>query len=171
MYEKGTIYWLTGLSGAGKTTVGTMLFHYMKEKKDNVVLIDGDAMRKVTGNFDYSLEGRMKQGEIVQRLLMFLAEQGIDVICCVIGMSDKERQWNRENFSKYIEIYLEVSMEELIKRDSKGIYGEALEGKRKDVYGMDLKTEYPKNPDLLIKNEGQNSAEDAFDLIIKTFNL
>ena len=59
--SKGNLYWITGLSGAGKTTIGTLLYEYLKSKKDNVVFIDGDKTREVFQNKDYSEDGRRKQ--------------------------------------------------------------------------------------------------------------
>lgn len=48
--DKGRVYWITGLSGAGKTTIGTALYRQSKGNMDNVVLLDGDAIRKAFGN-------------------------------------------------------------------------------------------------------------------------
>ena len=56
--KKGTLYWVTGLSGAGKTTVGTMLYEYIRARKDAVVLLDGDMLRAVAENHNYTDGGR-----------------------------------------------------------------------------------------------------------------
>ena len=77
--EKGTFYWISGLSGAGKTTIGTMFYNYLKEKKDNVVLIDGDVLREITGDQDFSEEGRDNRVMRNARLFQLLTDQGIDV--------------------------------------------------------------------------------------------
>lgn len=171
MMKKGTAYRLTGLSGAGKTTIGTMLFDYMKKKQDNVVLLDGDALRAISENTDYSLEGRARQGRIARNLVKFLTDQGIDVIWCVIGMLEEERRLNRDLIDNYKEIYIKVSIEELIRRDSKGLYKAALEGKKENVYGINMKTEYPENPELVIENEGDLKPEDAVEIIKEKFAL
>jgi signal recognition particle GTPase len=55
--DAGTVYWVTGLSGAGKTTVGSKLYSTLKEKKSNVVMLDGDILRNVFQMFDYSTGG------------------------------------------------------------------------------------------------------------------
>ena len=167
--KKGTLYYITGLSGAGKTTIGTMLFDYLREKKDNVVFLDGDILREVYANTDYSPEGREKIAYQNLRLCRMLVNQGIDVVGCFIGMYDRYRNWSRENIDNYIEIYLKVGMDELIRRDAKGLYKKALAGEIKNVYGIDMSYEEPKYPDIVIYNEGKLSAEDAVRMITEQF--
>ena len=60
MSKSGRLYWITGLSGAGKTTISTLLYDYLKKKQDNIFLIDGDKIREVYQNTDYTEEGRKK---------------------------------------------------------------------------------------------------------------
>ena len=60
MRKKGTVYWLTGLSGAGKTTVGFELVKILENQGKDVVRLDGDLLREVFGSTDYTLEGRKK---------------------------------------------------------------------------------------------------------------
>lgn len=158
---------MTGLSGAGKTTISTLLYRYLREKKDNVVLIDGDAIREVYQNKDYSEEGREKISYINMRLCKMLTDQGIDVIIAVIGMRDAYRKWNRENIANYFEIYLEVPMEILLARDSKGLYSRALRGEVINVYGIDMPYEEPKHPDIKIRNDSSESPEDVCRIIIE----
>lgn len=124
--NKGTVYWITGQSGAGKTTVGTLLYQYMSTNKDNVIFLDGDVLRFVYQTEDYSAEGRKKLAFQHGRLCRMLSEQGIDVIICVIAMYEECREWKREHIENYKEIYLKVAMEELIRRDQKQLYSRAL---------------------------------------------
>ena len=98
-----------------------------------------------------------------------LSEQNIDVVMCTIVMYDDVRAWNRANIADYVEIYLEVELEELIRRDQKGIYTRALSKDEKEVAGMNMKTELPKQPDLIIKNYGDISPDDALKMIEERF--
>ena len=118
MGKCGCLYWITGLSGAGKTTISTLLYNYLKKKQDNIFLIDGDKIREVYQNTDYTEEGREKISYMNMRLCKMLTDQGIDVIIAVIGMRDAYREWNRKHIEQYCEIYLEVPMEELIRREA-----------------------------------------------------
>lgn len=165
------VYWLTGLSGAGKTTVGTLVYDYMKQKKKNVIRLDGDILREVFQNKDYSHEGRKALGYQYARLCKMIADQGIDVVICTIVMFDEIRAWNRANIANYHEVYLRVSMEELMRRDQKGLYTRASNEKGVSVYGMDLDVELPKQPDLIIDNYGSTSPQEAFRMIAEKFAL
>ena len=163
----GRLYWVTGLAGAGKTTTGTTLYNKLRETKDNVVILDGDKLRWAYGGaFGYSDEERKKAAFCNARISNLLAEQGIDVICCTIGMYDSVRDWNRANNEKYTEVYLKVSMDTLMKRDKKGLYST----RDKNLVGVTMKMEEPKNPDVLIHNDGQERVEDIVERILLKAN-
>ena len=168
---QGTVYWITGLSGAGKTTIGIKLYEYLKEKKDNIIRLDGDVMREVFNNKDYSSEGRKALGYQYARLCKMLSNQGIDVVICVCVMFDEIRQWNRDNISNYKEIFLDVTMDELIKRNQKGIYTKAMNSKSQSVYGISIDAQLPKTPDLIIENYGKTTADNAFEQIVEEFGV
>lgn len=168
---KGHLYWITGLSGAGKTTISTLLYQYLKEKKDNVVFLDGDKTREVYQNTDYSDEGREKITHINQRLCKMLTDQGIDVVCAFIAMKNIYRQWNRENIENYTEIYLEVPMEVLFQRDSKGLYKRALNKEITNVYGVDMPFEAPAAPDIKVINDGAMSPDEVCRFIVDKIGI
>lgn len=169
--QKGRLFWVTGLSEAGKTTISTLLYQYLREKEDNIVFIDGDMIREVYQNRDYSEEGREKISYTNMRLCKMLTDQGIDVIIAVIGMRDVYREWNRQNIDNYYEIYLEVPMEVLIARDSKGLYGKALRHEITNVYGIDMPYEEPKYPDVKICNDSSKTPEEVCQIIISELCL
>ena len=105
------VYWITGLSGAGKTTVGRLFYNKLKEQYSNTVFLDGDTMRKVFGNdLGYSAEDRRKCAMRYSRLCAMLQEQGMNVVCCTISMFDSVREWNRENIQNYKEIYVKETI-------------------------------------------------------------
>ena len=152
--EKGTVYWFTGLSGAGKTTLGTLWYERLRQRKTNVVLMDGDKIRDRVKCHDYTRPAREKSSYIDGRIAKILTDQGIDAVYCVIAMFDGVRKWNRENIPNYKEIFLNVPMEVLFMRDKKGLYSGARSGKIKDVVGMDQLAEFPRNPDVVVMNDG-----------------
>ena len=169
--QKGHVFWVTGLSGAGKTTIGKLLYQHLKKKEKNVVFLDGDIMREVYQTTDYSTQGRLKLAKQHGRLCKMLSDQGIDVVICVIAMYDECRAWNHENISKYHEIYLNVPMEELIRRDQKHLYSKVLKKEISNVMGMDIPFEEPKNPSMVIHNDGKDLPEKIVMQIVEKFGL
>lgn len=163
-----TVYWITGLSGAGKTTIGKLLYTKIKTEQSNTVFLDGDTMRKVFGDdLGYTKEERLKCAMRYSRLCAMLQEQGLNVICCTISMFDSVRQWNRENIRNYREIYVKVSMETLRRRDQKGLYSGKTEEKHKDVVGIHMNIEEPKCPDIVVENDGEKTPEEQADKILE----
>ena len=163
----GRVYWITGLSGAGKTTIGTALYEKLRETKSNVVMLDGDKLREAYGGaFGYSEEERRKGALCNAKITHLLAQQGIDVICCTISMYDSVRDWNRANNEKYTEVYLKVSMDTLMKRDKKGLYSSRAD----NLVGVTMNMEEPKTPDLVVNNDGSESAEDIVERILSKSN-
>ena len=164
MNSTGTVYWITGLSGAGKTTIGTQL---LKKLNNNTVFLDGDNLREIYGDdIGYSLEDRKKMAMRNSRLCKMLSSQGFNVICCTIAMFHSVRDWNRKNISNYKEIYLKVSPEVLINRDQKNLYSKHKNGTIKNIMGLDLSFEEPINPNIVIENNGDKSPDEIVDFII-----
>lgn len=160
------VYWITGLSGAGKTTIGEQLYVKIKEKYPNTVFLDGDILREVFGNdLGYTREERIKCAMRYARLCRMLQEQDMNVVCCTISMFDSVRDWNREHISNYREIYVKVSMEELKKRNQKGLYDS------ENVAGIQVKIEEPKNPDMILENEGNEKVSVLVDNVLRQFGI
>lgn len=165
--EKGVLYWITGLSGAGKTTVGTKLYYEMRKTCSGLVILDGDILKKLVGNsLGYSSKERLKRASYYSEMCKMLTDQGITVIICTIAMYDSVREWNRRNIEKYVEIYLKVDRGVLIKRDKKGLYSRQRLGEISEIAGLDIDVEYPKTPDLVIENDGSVSVRECVERIM-----
>ena len=121
MEHKGTVYFFTGLSGAGKTTVGSLFYRRLKNTKPNAVYLDGDEIRVAFGeDVGYTNDERLRWAGRIFRVCKLLSDQGIDVVCCSIAMYQSVRAWNRANIPNYKEIYLRVKPETLLARNQKG---------------------------------------------------
>ncbi|MDE6261541.1 MAG: adenylyl-sulfate kinase [Oscillospiraceae bacterium] len=159
------VYWLTGLSGAGKTTIGQLWFQQLKEAGENVVFLDGDELRQVFGgSLGYTSEDRRKAAMNYARLCALLSKQGLTVICCTISMFDSVRKWNRENIPGYFEVYIQASMETLRHRDQKGLYSRNAD----NVAGVGLQVELPDSSDLVLDNNGQWTPEEQVARLYQT---
>jgi adenylylsulfate kinase len=163
----GRVYWITGLAGAGKTTIGKELYKEIKKTNPATVLLDGDIMREVFGaDLGYTIEERKKCAMRYSRICKMLVEQGITVICCTISMFDIVRDWNSQNISNYVEVYVRVSMDTLHERNQKKLYREGTDAGA-SVVGLDIPMEEPKNPHIIIDNDEGLTVSDAVDQILK----
>lgn len=167
MREKGTVYFFTGLAGAGKTTIGGLFYRELKAQKPNVFLADGDQTRSIFGRSGYSTAARLDAARRGFRLWRELAEQGIDVVVCSIAMYREIQQWNRENIENYKEIYIRVTRETLYRRDQKQLYSSG----RKEVVGVDLPYDEPQDADVVVQNDGQETPEEIVAHLRSMFGL
>jgi|FLOH01.1.fsa_nt_gi adenylylsulfate kinase-like enzyme/ubiquinone/menaquinone biosynthesis C-methylase UbiE len=159
--KKGMLIWITGLSGCGKTTIGVELQKIMLEKNHSVVLIDGDLIREVTSeDLGYAIEDRLTDAYRKAKLCRFLTEQGIDVICATISLHHEIHDYNRKYNENYFEILIEEDMN-VLKERRPHLY----DGKEKHVWGVDLKPEWPKKPNLIVDNS--KIFKEKINLIIK----
>lgn len=165
--KEGILYWITGLSGAGKTTIGNRLYYELKKERENVVLLDGDILKgAIEDEPGYSVEDRRKRALKYAKICKMLTDQNITVICCTIAMFDEVRKWNRKNNKGYVEVFLDVPIEILQKRDQKGLYSTYKSGKATNISGLDIAVEFPKEPDIYINNDGSRSVKECVDKIL-----
>ena len=161
------VYWITGLSGAGKSTVASLLADKLRANGRPVLQLDGDRLREIfSPDAAHDLEDRLRLARAYGRLCREVSVQGIDVVCATISMFHAVRRWNRKNIPGYREIYLSVPMAELQRRDSKGLYQAIRDGNARNVVGVDICAELPEAPDLTVENYGI-SPEMAVDRIWK----
>lgn len=150
------IIWITGLSGSGKSTIGSKLCQHWRNYEQNTILIDGDEIRAIfkhnNKDKDYSIEGRRINAERIQQICVWLDKQGFNVVCCILSVFNDITKWNRKNFSQYYEVYIDVPMDVLLKRDIKNLYAPAYKGKIKNVVGVDIPFPKPELPDMIIDN-------------------
>lgn len=177
MSKKGTVYFFTGLAGAGKTTVGGLFYRRLKERSPDAILIDGDQVRTQVGHSApdgsvliadrYTTEARKAGARGTFQHCRNLAEQGKDVVVCSISMYTEIRAWNRENIENYREVYLKVTHETLYRRDQKKLYS----SKAKNVVGVDLPWDEPSHSSIVVQNDGDETPEEIVERLFRFFEL
>tara|TARA_B100000900_G_C20576604_1_gene715622 strand:+ start:665 stop:1192 length:528 start_codon:yes stop_codon:yes gene_type:complete len=149
------VIWITGISGTGKTTLAQNLFKTLKKKYKSTIYFDGDQFRSVFKNdIGYTLKDRDKNAVRLTRLVKFLSEQKINIIISANITSMQFRKWCRKNIKNYYEILIEANISNLIERDYKNIYKNALKKKIKNVVGVDIPYRRPRGANLYITNNG-----------------
>ncbi len=177
MEKKGTVYFFTGLAGAGKTTIGGLFYERLKEKSPDAILIDGDQARLAAGHSTaagtvlledrYTTQARKAGAFESFQACKRCAEQGRDVVICSIAMYTEVRTWNRENIENYREIYLKVTHETLYKRDQKKLYSSGT----KNVVGVDLPWDEPGHSSIVIQNDGHETPKEIVERLFRFFGL
>ena len=147
------VVWIIGLSGSGKTTIAELMHNEFLKKNLSTVLIDGDQIRELFSNdLGYSKEDRLKNAGRIKSLCKLLDNNKINVICAILSISEKDRQWCRKNLSAYKEIYIDASIHDISIRGYRDLYNNYDKGKVKNVVGKDIKFETPKSSNYIIKN-------------------
>ena len=162
----GQVIWITGLSGAGKTTVAAALDQCLRERGLIPILLDGDILRNLFKSTDeigktYNREARIKLALKYAHLCKTLSSQGFTVIIATISMYNEAYAWNRTNLPNYFEIYLKVPLKELRRRDPKKIYQRYDAGGLSDVAGLDLAVDEPLEPHVILDFETHPSFYDS----------
>ena len=150
----GKVIWITGLSGAGKTTLAKQLASTLKQSGYSPVLLDGDSLRDIFGatnknSGNFSRESRLTLAMKYCQLCKLLSDQGFLVIIATISMFKEVYAWNRENLPDYFEVYMKASLDELRRRDPKGIYYDFDTHVLSNVAGLDLPVDEPEFPDFV----------------------
>jgi adenylyl-sulfate kinase len=165
--ECGSLIWITGLSGSGKTTIGNALFLKLKQKYKNVVFLDGDSFREILGNdLGHNPKDRLENAYRIHRMCKFLVSQNIHVVCATMSLYKEIHELNRSEMRNYFEIFIECEIDELIKRDQKGLYSQAISGKQTNVVGVNLSFDKPQNSELTIDNTQQNALQEKVEKIL-----
>lgn len=162
------ITWFIGMSGSGKTTLAHALYNRLKPETRHLVLLDGDDFRDIFRNdVDHTVEGRRKNAERISHFCKVMDAQGIHVVAAVLSIFPEWQRWNRETFSTYFEVFLDVPMEILKKRDTKGLYTKAAAGEMPNVVGVDIPFPTPAGADLtLTANDQRAGIEACLDTIL-----
>ena len=158
----GRVVWITGLSGSGKSTLATEVVGQLRALRNDVIRLDGDELREVFAAESIKLQRHDRDGRLMlamqyASLCRLLSMQGFTVVIATISMFREVYAWNRANVPGYFEVYLKVPIEELRRRDPKGIYRRFDAGDLLNVAGLDLPVDEPEQADFEVKFEASQS--------------
>ena len=158
----GRVVWITGLSGSGKSTLATEVVGQLRALCNDVIRLDGDELREVFAAESIKLQRHDRDGRLMlamqyASLCRLLSMQGFTVVIATISMFREVYAWNRANVPGYFEVYLKVPIEELRRRDPKGIYRRFDAGDLLNVAGLDLPVDEPEQADFEVKFEASQS--------------
>lgn len=145
------IIWIHGKSNSGKTILAKQILKEVKNYNKTFVHIDGDEIRKIFSNNDYSLEGRLKNAKFIQNLVFLLNKNKVNVIVSTLSIFKKILILNRKKIKNYFEILIKSKQTNLYKRDKRNIYSKRSKTKR-NVVGEDIKYLDTKSYDFVIDN-------------------
>ncbi len=136
--------------------IGKEVFRQFKAAEPNTVLLDGDEMRRIFHHdhieTDYTVEGRRENARRITEICLWLDQNNINVVACVLSLFHDTQDWNREHYKRYFEVFIDVPMEILAERDIKDLYKPAMDGSIRNVVGVDIPFLPPKAPDMIIDN-------------------
>lgn len=152
--KKTYVLWLTGLSGAGKTTIAKALKEELVKYHDKVHHLDGDEVRDASPvKLGFSKEDRDKNIDLAIELTKKYQDEGYVVIASFISPYREHRKWGRERLDDFMEVFVNASLNTCEARDPKGLYKKARTGEIPMFTGITDPYEEPENPDLHIKSD------------------
>jgi|TARA_Y100000294_G_C8566221_1_gene340926 adenylylsulfate kinase len=154
--NKGILFWVSGLSGSGKTTIAKKIKKNIINNYGPTLLVSGDNLRKIFNFKKYTYNERVLLSKKFCRFAKFITNQKINLIFAVVGMMHSTRKWYRDNVDNYVEIYIKADIKKIIKLKKKKIYHKKNIG---DVVGITIKPELPKQPNIVINNNFKKSSD------------
>src|SRR3954471_584748 len=171
--EKGFTLWFTGLSGAGKTTVSKIVEDELRSRGSRIEVLDGDVVRtNLSKGLGFSKEDRDINIRRIAFVADLLSRNGVAVITAAISPYREIRGEARELMGeRFVEIYVEASVEECARRDVKGLYKKAFSGEIKEFTGVSDPYEPPEHAEIVVETEGRSPEQSAQHVIAQLEQL
>jgi adenylyl-sulfate kinase len=158
----GFTLWFTGMSGAGKSTISTLLERRLREAGAKVEVLDGDVVRThLSKGLGFSKEDRDENVRRIGFVCELLSRHGVIAIAAAISPYRAVREELRSRIANFVEVYVECPLEELSRRDVKGLYKKALAGEIPQFTGVTDPYEPPEKPEVVINSSRETPEESA----------
>ena len=168
----GFTLWFTGLSGAGKSTLAAAVSAELRRSAIPVEVLDGDEVRQnLSRGLGFSREDRDINIRRIGYVAKLLTRNGVAVITAAISPYRAIRDEVRESIGAFIEVYVKASLDECIRRDTKGLYRRALAGEIPQFTGVSDPYEEPVSPELVIDTEREEITDSTARVIDRVLEL
>ena len=165
--DRGVTIWLTGLSGAGKSTITEHLVPMLHQYTPKIEVLDGDVVRtNLSKGLGFSKEDRDTNIRRIGFVCNLLTRNGVVAIAAAISPYKAIRDEVREMIGDFVEVYVKASVDTCIQRDVKGLYKKALSGEIKQFTGVSDPYEPPENPEVICDTETETPAESAAKIVV-----
>jgi adenylyl-sulfate kinase len=163
----GFTIWLTGLSGAGKSTIGAILERDLRKRGLRVEVLDGDVVRtNLTKGLGFTREDRDTNVRRVGWVCELLTRNDVVAIAAVISPYRAVREELRRRIGRFVEVYVEAPLETLAERDVKGLYRRAIAGEIDNFTGVSDPYEPPIAPDVVCHSDGRETPDESARRVI-----
>ena len=156
MADHGVTVWFTGLSGAGKSTITTALAEELRSRGRPVEVLDGDAVREnLSKGLGFSREDRDTNIRRIGFVAELLTRHGVTVLVAAISPYRETRDEVRAKVGSFIEVHVHCPLDELVRRDVKGLYQKALAGEIDNFTGVSDPYEPPLQPEVVVDSSAE----------------
>ena len=165
MTHQGFTLWLTGMSGAGKSTISDRLIARLRDAQAKVELLDGDIVRtNLSQGLGFSREDRDTNIRRIGFVSELLSRNGVIVVVAAISPYRDTREEVKRKIRNFIEVFVECPLDVLAQRDVKGLYKKALSGEVGNFTGISDPYEPPLNPDVVVRSD-RETVDESVDRI------
>jgi len=166
--QKSCVLWLTGLSGAGKSTIANRVEKRLAAAGRHTYLLDGDNVRHgLNKDLGFTAQDRVENIRRVAEVARLMVDAGLIVLVSFISPFRSERRMARELFpaGEFLEVFVDTPLAEAERRDVKGLYRKARRGEHKNFTGIDSPYERPENPEIRIDTTALSADQAAARVI------
>jgi adenylyl-sulfate kinase len=163
----GFTIWFTGLSGAGKSTISAIVEQELRDRSHKVEVLDGDVVRThLSKGLGFSKEDRDTNIRRIGWVCQVLTRNDVVAIAAAISPYRAIRDELREQIGRFVEVYVECSIEKLAERDVKGLYKKALAGEISNFTGVSDPYEAPLDPEVVCYSDGRETPEQSAEKVL-----
>ena len=161
--DQGIVFWITGLPGSGKSSISKNIFNNIEELYGPTLRLSGNKAREIFGLKGFTKQKRLQIGLKYHEFCKKISSSGINVLFDVVCLFEKIRKKNRKYLKNYLEIFIKSDIKTLVKKKQKYFY----KIKTNNVWGVNLKPEFPSKPDIIIENNFKKSIQYLSDSLLK----